>query len=65
MVAFHGVPLLGEGMLDRIRLDGRLVERLVLAEWDQHEGQALCVSPQGLRREPIRAAGHPVSGLTT
>jgi UDP-2,3-diacylglucosamine hydrolase len=48
----------------RFQLDGRPAERLVLAEWHEHEGQALRASPQGLRRERIRAAGHPLSGLS-
>lgn len=65
----HGVERLIHGHTHRpanhsFRLDGRLAERLVLAEWHQHEGQALCVSPQGLHREPVRAAEKPVSGLT-
>lgn len=65
----HGVERLIHGHTHRpanhrFHLDGKPAERLVLAEWHEDEGQAICVSPQGVHREPIRLAGHPVSGLT-
>jgi len=47
----------------RFELHGKQAQRLVLAEWHEDEGQALSVSPRGLRRERIRA-GHPLSGFS-
>jgi UDP-2,3-diacylglucosamine hydrolase len=65
----HAVERLIHGHTHRpgdhsFQLHGRQAQRVVLAEWHEDEGQALCVSPQGLRRERIRAAGRPVSGLS-
>jgi UDP-2,3-diacylglucosamine hydrolase len=57
----HGVERLIHGHTHRpgdhrFELRGRPAERLVLAEWGEHRGQALCASPRGLRREEVLSA---------
>jgi len=56
----HGVDRLIHGHTHRpgnhrFELDGRAAERLVLAEWHEHSGQALCASAEGLHRESFTA----------
>ena len=65
----YGVDRLIHGHTHRpadhsFELNGRQAQRLVLAEWHEGDGQVLCVSPEGLRRERIGGARHPVSGLS-